>query len=78
MATIIIMKTITDGGNLLAIPTIIYNTNLGTNILAEDLGVIAKRSLDSHFLIAVSNIVTTEASSLGAVQNYIISNNKNC
>ena len=36
-----------------------YNTRIGTNILATDLGVIAKRGTDKSLVIAVSNIVST-------------------
>ncbi|MFN3752508.1 alpha-2-macroglobulin family protein [Flavobacterium sp.] len=38
-----------------------YNTRLGTNILASDLGVIAKRGTDKSIVIAVSDIISTEA-----------------
>ena len=37
-----------------------YNTKVGTNILASDLGVIAKRGADKSYFFAVNNIVTTE------------------
>lgn len=37
-----------------------YNTTIGTNILATDLGVIAKRGENKSYLFAVNNIVTTE------------------
>jgi uncharacterized protein YfaS (alpha-2-macroglobulin family) len=37
-----------------------YNTNIATNILATDLGVIAKRGDNKSYFIAVNNIVTTE------------------
>jgi len=37
-----------------------YNTNLGTNILATDLGVIAKRGTDKSVVLAVSDIVSTD------------------
>lgn len=47
-----------------------YNTNLGTNILASDLGVIAKRGLDKSFLIAVSDIVTTKPIAGATVELY--------
>ncbi|RKS00847.1 alpha-2-macroglobulin [Flavobacterium sp. 102] len=38
-----------------------YNTRLGTNILASDLGVIAKRGTDKSIVIAVSDIISTDA-----------------
>jgi hypothetical protein len=47
-----------------------YNTNLGTNILASDLGVIAKRGLDKSLLIAVSDIVTTKPIAGATVELY--------
>ena len=37
-----------------------YNAKIGTNILATDLGVIAKRGNNKSYLFAVNNIVTTE------------------
>jgi uncharacterized protein YfaS (alpha-2-macroglobulin family) len=37
-----------------------YNTKTGTNILASDLGVIAKRGANKSYFFAVNNIVTTE------------------
>jgi alpha-2-macroglobulin len=37
-----------------------YNTKIATNILATDLGVIAKRGANKSYFIAVNNIVTTE------------------
>lgn len=37
-----------------------YNTRIGTNVLATDLGVIAKRGTDKSVVIAVSDIVSTE------------------
>ena len=37
-----------------------YNTKIGTNILASDLGVIAKRGENKSYFFAVNNIVTTE------------------
>jgi alpha-2-macroglobulin len=36
-----------------------YNTTIGTNILASDLGVIAKRGENKSYLIAVNDIITT-------------------
>lgn len=37
-----------------------YNTRIGTNILATDLGVIAKRGNNKSVVVAVSNIVSTD------------------
>ncbi|MEO5777656.1 MAG: MG2 domain-containing protein [Flavobacterium sp.] len=37
-----------------------YNTRIGTNVLATDLGVIAKRGTDKSVVIAVSDIVSTD------------------
>lgn len=37
-----------------------YETKIGTNILASDVGVIAKRGENKSYLFAVSNIITTE------------------
>lgn len=47
-----------------------YNTKIGTNILATDLGIIAKRGTDKSIVIAVSDIVTTEAVSGATVDLY--------
>ncbi|MBP6557709.1 MAG: hypothetical protein KA213_05035, partial [Flavobacterium sp.] len=47
-----------------------YNTRLGTNILATDLGVIAKRGTDKSVVIAVSDIVSTKAVSGAKVDLY--------
>ncbi|WP_333599539.1 alpha-2-macroglobulin family protein [Flavobacterium sp.] len=47
-----------------------YNTKIGTNILASDLGVIAKRGTDKSVVIAVSDIVSTEAVSGATVDLY--------
>lgn len=47
-----------------------YNTKIGTNILATDLGVIAKRGTDKSVVIAVSDIVTTDAISGATVDLY--------
>lgn len=47
-----------------------YNTKVGTNILASDLGVIAKRGEDKSYVIAVSDIVTTDAVSGATVDLY--------
>ncbi|WP_310555819.1 MG2 domain-containing protein [Flavobacterium sp.] len=45
-----------------------YNTTIGTNILASDLGVIAKRGENKSYLFAVNNIVTTETVSGAKVE----------
>jgi uncharacterized protein YfaS (alpha-2-macroglobulin family) len=37
-----------------------YNAKIGTNILASDVGVIAKRGENKSYLFAVNNIITTE------------------
>ena len=47
-----------------------YNTSIGTNILASDLGVIAKRGENKSYLFAVNNIVTTETVSGAKVELY--------
>ncbi|TGD58407.1 alpha-2-macroglobulin family protein [Flavobacterium humi] len=47
-----------------------YNTTIGTNILASDLGVIAKRGENKSYLFAVNNIVTTEPVSNARVELY--------
>ncbi|WP_309614659.1 MG2 domain-containing protein [Flavobacterium sp.] len=47
-----------------------YNTKIGTNVLATDLGVIAKRGTDKSVVIAVSNIVSTDAVSGACVDLY--------
>lgn len=47
-----------------------YNTKIGTNILASDLGVIAKRGENKSYFIAVNNIVTTEPVSNATVDLY--------
>ncbi len=47
-----------------------YNTRIGTNILATDLGVIAKRGENKSYFFAVSNIVTTEPVSNARVDLY--------
>ena len=47
-----------------------YNTRIGTNILATDLGVIAKRGTDKSVVIAVSDIVSTDAISGACVDLY--------
>ncbi len=45
-----------------------YNTTIGTNILASDLGVIVKRGENKSYLIAVTNIVSTEPVSNAKVE----------
>jgi uncharacterized protein YfaS (alpha-2-macroglobulin family) len=47
-----------------------YNTRIGTNILATDLGVIAKRGTDKSIVIAVSDIVSTDPVSGATVELY--------
>ncbi|HLP63460.1 alpha-2-macroglobulin family protein [Flavobacterium sp.] len=47
-----------------------YNTKVGTNILATDLGVIVKRGTDKSIVVAVNNIVTTETVSGATVDLY--------
>jgi uncharacterized protein YfaS (alpha-2-macroglobulin family) len=47
-----------------------YNTKTGTNILASDIGVIAKRGTDKSIVIAVSDIVSTNAVSGAKVELY--------
>lgn len=46
------------------------NTKIGTNILASDLGVIAKRGENKSYFVAVNNIVTTEPVSNAIVDLY--------
>ena len=47
-----------------------YNTKIGTNVLATDLGVIAKRGENKSYFIAVNNIVTTEPVTGAKVELY--------
>ncbi|MFM2213346.1 MAG: hypothetical protein RL427_609 [Bacteroidota bacterium] len=47
-----------------------YNTKIGTNILATDLGVIAKRGTDKSIVVAVSDIVSTDAVAGATVDLY--------
>ena len=47
-----------------------YNTKVGTNVLATDLGVIAKRGTDKSVVIAVSDIVSTNPISGACVDLY--------
>lgn len=47
-----------------------YNTRVGTNVLASDLGVIAKRGTDKSVVIAVSDIVSTDPISGACVDLY--------
>lgn len=47
-----------------------YNAKIGTNILASDLGVIAKRGENKSYLFVVNNIVTTEPVSNAKVELY--------
>jgi uncharacterized protein YfaS (alpha-2-macroglobulin family) len=47
-----------------------YNARIGTNILASDLGVIAKRGENKSYLFVVNNIITTEPVSNARVDLY--------
>ncbi|MRX37832.1 hypothetical protein GJU43_00955 [Flavobacterium sp. LC2016-23] len=47
-----------------------YNARIATNILASDLGVIAKRGENKSYLFAVNNILTTEPVSNARVDLY--------
>ncbi|TDO78090.1 hypothetical protein EV143_103335 [Flavobacterium chryseum] len=47
-----------------------YNAKIGTNILASDLGVIAKRGENKSYFFAVNNILTTEPVSNARVDLY--------
>lgn len=47
-----------------------YNAKIATNILATDIGVIAKRGENKSYLFAVNNIVTTEPISNARVDLY--------
>jgi hypothetical protein len=47
-----------------------YNNKIGTNILASDLGVIAKRGTDKSYFFAVNNIVTTEPVANAKIELY--------
>ena len=47
-----------------------YNATIGTNILASDLGVIAKRGENKSYFFAINNIVTTEPISGATVDVY--------
>ena len=47
-----------------------YNTRLATNVLATDLGVIAKRGEDKSYFFAVNNIVTTKPVSGAIIDLY--------
>ncbi|WP_300569200.1 MG2 domain-containing protein [Flavobacterium sp.] len=51
-------------------PSYFYNAKIATNILASDLGVIAKRGENKSYLFAVNNIVTTEPVSNARVELY--------
>ncbi|MFH7016716.1 alpha-2-macroglobulin family protein [Flavobacterium sp. FlaQc-47] len=53
-----------------------YNAKIGTNILATDLGVIAKRGENKSYLFAVNNIVTTEPVSNARVDLYTFQQQK--
>ena len=47
-----------------------YNAKIGTNVLASDVGVIAKRGEKKSYLFAVTNIITTEPISNARVDLY--------
>lgn len=47
-----------------------YNTKLATNVLATDLGVIAKRGENKSYFFAINNIVTTEPVSGATIELY--------
>ncbi|HNP31701.1 MAG TPA: MG2 domain-containing protein [Flavobacterium sp.] len=47
-----------------------YNTKIGTNVLASDIGVIAKRGTDKSVVVAVSDIVSTDPISGACVDLY--------
>jgi alpha-2-macroglobulin len=53
-----------------------YNAKIATNILATDLGVIAKRGENKSYLFAVNNIVTTEPVSNARVDLYTFQQQK--
>ncbi|MDL2141450.1 MG2 domain-containing protein [Flavobacterium tructae] len=53
-----------------------YNARIATNILATDLGVIAKRGENKSYLFAVNNIVTTEPVSNARVDLYTFQQQK--
>lgn len=50
--------------------TYYYNTTVATNILATDLGVVAKKGLNNTFFFAVNNIITTEPVSNASIAIY--------
>lgn len=47
-----------------------YNAKIGTNVLASDVGVIAKRGENKSYLFAVNNIITTEPISNARIELY--------
>ena len=53
-----------------------YNAKIATNILASDLGVIAKRGENKSYLFAVNNILTTEPVSNARVDLYTFQQQK--
>lgn len=53
-----------------------YNAKIATNILASDLGVIAKRGENKSYLFAVNNIITTEPVSNARVDLYTFQQQK--
>ncbi len=50
--------------------TYYYNTTVATNILATDLGVVAKKGLNNTYFFAVNNIITTEPVSNASIEIY--------
>ena len=53
-----------------------YDKKIGTNILASDLGVIAKRGENKSYFFAVNNIVTTEPISNAKIELYTFQQQK--
>ncbi|HMK06047.1 MAG TPA: hypothetical protein VK476_00870, partial [Flavobacterium sp.] len=53
-----------------------YNTKIATNVLASDLGVIAKRGENRSYFFAVNNILTTEQICNAKIDMYIFQQQK--
>ena len=72
MHMMITIMTIMNGekAKILARVRIITMPRIGTNILASDVGVIAKRGENKSYLFAVNNIITTEPISNARVDLY--------
>lgn len=51
-------------------PSFFYNKQVATNVLASDLGVIAKRGDNGRYFFAVNNIITTEPVNGATVELY--------